>query len=145
MAILNYTTQISTDKTIGEIQVMLARAGAQAVLTEFDQGVLSSVSFRIATPEGLLSFRLPAEIAAVSRILERDRKVPRKLQTREQAARVAWRIIKDWLAAQLALLETRMVTIDQLFLPYIQRTDGRTLYEHVKASGFKQLALPSPS
>lgn len=28
MAILNYTTQIAADKTVGEIQAILAKAGA---------------------------------------------------------------------------------------------------------------------
>jgi hypothetical protein len=34
MAILNYTTQISAEKTVTEIQAMLAKAKAQAIMTE---------------------------------------------------------------------------------------------------------------
>jgi len=44
---------------------------------------------------------------------------------------VAWRVVKDWIEAQLALLETKMVTLPQLFLPYAVTADGSTLYERI--------------
>lgn len=54
--------------------------------------------------------------------------------SRDQAERVAWRIVKDWLAAQLAILETEMVDVQQVFLPYFLNRQGQTLYE-VYSSG----------
>jgi hypothetical protein len=48
--------------------------------------------------------------------------------------RVAWRVIKDWMEAQLALVEIRMVTIPQVFLPWAIMRDGRTLAEHVETN-----------
>ena len=36
---------------------------------------------------------------------------------RQQAIRTSWRILKDWVEAQMALLETGMVTMDEIFLP----------------------------
>ncbi|WP_189339127.1 hypothetical protein [Williamsia muralis] len=38
-----------------------------------------------------------------------------KYQTPEHALRVAWRITKDWVEAQLAIIETQMVTPAQVF------------------------------
>jgi hypothetical protein len=143
MPILNYTTQIATEKTVAEIQTMLARAKAQAVMSEYDNGVLSAVSFRIMTGEGLLTFRLPANVQKIYQVLVRQR-IATKLRTREQAARVAWRIIKDWLEAQLALVSAEMVDLEQVFLPYVQSPDGSTLYETLKDQKFAGLALPSP-
>jgi len=105
MPILNYTTGIKVEKTVGEIQAMLAGAGARAILIEYDERILSSVSFRINYKGARVSFRLPAQLDPVYVILQRDDKVPRKLKCREQAARVAWRIIKDWVEAQLAIVE----------------------------------------
>ena len=32
---------------------------------------------------------------------------------------ITWRILKDWVEAQMALLETGMVTMDESFLPYM--------------------------
>ena len=60
MALLNYTTQIAAQKTVSEIQTLLCKAKASAVLTEYDPaGVLSAISFRITKAHGLMSFRLP--------------------------------------------------------------------------------------
>ena len=41
--------------------------------------------------------------------------------------------MKDWLEAQLALVDTQMVGMDQAFLAYLQVDDsGRTLYASYK-------------
>jgi hypothetical protein len=53
---------------------------------------------------------------------------------RAQAIRTAWRIVKDWTEAQLAIIETRMVKTEQVFLPYAIMRDNKTLYEHVEAN-----------
>ena len=49
-----------------------------------------------------------------------------------QAVRTAWRIVKDWVEAQMALVETQMVTTRDVFLPYAVMRDGRTLSQHVQ-------------
>ena len=141
MAILNYSTGIKAEKTAGEIQAKLSRARAQAVLCEYDKdGVLFAMSFRIATDQGLLSFRLPINIEGVLRAMSRDKKIPRSFKNREQAARVAWRITKDWIEAQLAIVESEMADIKEVFLPYVQNIEtGQTLYETISGNGFKQL------
>ena len=118
MPILNYTTSIAVEKTVGQIQAMLAEAGAAAILVEYDdERILSSVSFRIQYNGAMVSFRLPAQLDPVYVILQNDYKVPRKLKSREQAARVAWRIIKDWVEAQLAIVEAEQVEMVEVFLP----------------------------
>jgi hypothetical protein len=130
MPLLNYTTSISTDKTVSEIQRMLAKAKALAVLTEYDaEGIMSAVSFRMDIAAGIVSFRLPARIDNVYKVLVRDSRVPRGLKTREQAARVAWRIVKDWLEAQLAFIESGQADFEQLFLHCAQDSSGKTVYE----------------
>ena len=140
MAILNYTTSISTEKTAGEIQRKLANARAQAVLCEYDDGaVMMAMSFRIMTPHGLISFRLPANTDGVYRVLTTDSSVPKRLRTREQAARVAWRILKDWVEAQLAIVDAEMAEMAEVFLPYAQDDTGTTLYKKLEDKGFKML------
>lgn len=137
MAILNYTTSISTEKTAMEIQTRLAKAGAQAVLCEFDgNGVMCAMSFRISTPHGVIFFRLPAQLDGVLNVIRKDRKITPKFKTKEQAARVAWRILKDWIEAQLAIIEAGMAEMAEVFLPYAQGVDGRTVYESIKSGGF---------
>ena len=39
---------------------------------------------------------------------------------------MAWRVMKDWIAAQLALAETKMVQLDEIMLPYMHVDDGGT-------------------
>lgn len=142
MAILNYSTTISAEKTAMDIQSRLAKAKAQAVLCEYDgQGVMIAMSFRVATKYGVVSFRLPANTDGVLRALTRDAKVPKRLKTRQQAANVAWRVLKDWVEAQLAIVEAEMAELAEVFLPYAQDQNGCTTYQILEASKFKALAL----
>ena len=48
--------------------------------------------------------------------------------TVEHAERVAWRIVKDWLEAQLAMIEADLVGLDEVLLPFLM-SGGRSLYE----------------
>lgn len=143
-ALLNYTTQIDVHKTLGEIQGMLAASKARSITIEYDEGEPSAVSFQADTPLGVLPFRLPMNRDAILKVLtqQRDRGHIRsaKFVTREQAGRVGWRIIKDWLSAQLALIETRMVSLDQVMLPYVIHESGATVYEAFRDH---KLALPT--
>lgn len=129
--LLNYTTEIAAEKSVGEIQRRLAQAGVSQVLHGYDaEGNLSELSFRIKTQFGEMSFRMPANVEAVQAILRRQFKSGRsRFTSREHATKVAWRILKDWVEAQLALLRTGQVTIEQVFLAYAQNDTGQTMYE----------------
>lgn len=132
MSLLNYTTQIDAFKTISEIQQVLARVGASAVMTEMDNnGYITSLSFRIKLDEQNISFRLPTDWRPVLQVMNKDPKVPGRLCTQEQALRVAWRITKNWVEAQAAFIETMMVTTAQVFLPYAVTSNGQSLYEQI--------------
>ena len=136
MAILNYTTSISSEKTSAEIQKKLSLAGAQAVLSEYNEdGVMCSMSFRINN----IFFKLPINIDGVYSALSKDRNVSKKFKTYEQASRVAWRIVKDWIEAQVAIIQAGQAELVQVFLPYAQNKDGKTVYEAIKDNGFKQI------
>lgn len=102
MPLLNYTTKVPASRTINEIQKMLAVAGARQVLTEFGpSGKPVAIAFAIETQHGEHQYHLPADVAAVAQVMKSD-DTPNHYRTPEQAERVAWRIIKDWLEAQLA-------------------------------------------
>lgn len=139
MPLLNYTTSIAPQKTVMEIQSALAKVGAARILTDFDtDGNIVALSFQINNPETNqpISFRLPTNWKPVQETLKRQR-VATRLQTPEQALRVAWRITKDWIEAQVAIIETKMVTPAQVFLPYAVTRDGTTVYEYI--AGNQQL------
>jgi len=133
MALLNYTTQIEATKTVGEIQGILAGHGAKSILVDYaDDHTVEALSFRVLTPQGNVGIRLPIDPEAVLKVLTQQSRlgrVPKRYLTHAQAVRVAWRIVKDWVQAQMAILETEMVKMEQIFLPYVITQSGRTLYE----------------
>lgn len=136
MSVLNYTTQIAAAKTIGEVQTLLAKHGANRIALDYDDGRAVGVTFAIVTAHGPRLFTLPVDVDAMQRLLVAESKAGRLkgksitvIRSREQAERVAWRVIKDWLAAQLALVQTEMASLDQVMLPYVHTdSTGRTLY-----------------
>lgn len=139
MAILNYTTEIPVEKTLAEIQTILVKAGASAVLNEYEAGEIVAVSFKVDVRGQEIGFRLPANIDAVYKVLVARKKYrgwndeeKYRSSNTAQAHRVGWRIIKDWVEAQMALIQLEIASIDQVFLPYAVMRGGRTLYEHVK-------------
>lgn len=136
MSILNYTTSIAASKTIGEVQELLARHGAARIAIDYSEGSPSGLTFALTTPHGPRLFTLPVDVDAMHRLLTAEQRAGRLksgkskavMESREQAERVAWRVIKDWLAAQLALVQTQMAALDQVMLPYLHVEDNRTLY-----------------
>jgi len=97
-----------------------------------DRGRITVLAFKVKMPNGELPIRLPIDAAATLRVLQRQyqkREIPSKYATEEHAYRVAWRIIKDWVEAQMSLLETEMVRMEEIFLPYVITGSGQTIYQ----------------
>lgn len=137
MTLLNYTTQKDADKTAGEISEMLRRAGARAVLTEYDEkgDYISSLSFKMLVGGSEIAFRLPCDWRPVQNVLQEQKRRNSRVNPRqEQSIRVAWRIVKDWIEAQLAIIETKMVKTEDVFLPYAIMKDGKTLAESIQSN-----------
>lgn len=136
MAIKNYTTSIDVFKTVGEIQSSLAKSEASQIGVDYEGGQPVSVSFMLSVKGTEMLFRLPSNHDGVLRSLKSatGRNVTAKHRTPEQAKRVAWRIVKDWLEAQLAIIEAEVAQAEQVFLPYAVAKDGRTLFQHFEAS-----------
>ena len=141
MGLLNYTTKIDADKTAAEIAKILSLHGASAVMTEYDpeSSYVNALSFKIKMGDKELAFRLPTDWRPVYAVLTKDSKMRDyhrgynrwKSDKELQAVRTAWRIVKDWVQAQCALIETQMATTAQVFLPYAIMRDGKTLSEKV--------------
>ena len=135
MPLLNYTTKVDVYATIGAIQGQLVKHGAKKIMQDYDDdGHITALSFMVETPTGPRGIRLPANVEAVHAVLTRQ-----KVKCdREQAERVAWRIVKDWVEAQMAILESEMVQMDEIFLPYMLSSSGQTVFEAYRKN---QLAL----
>lgn len=140
-----YSTTIAATKTCAEMQDMLVRNGARRIMVEYEDGFPCGLVFSLDTPHGERGFTLPVDIVRMQKMLVRlgnDRKLGKLTRStwssKEHAARVAWRIMKDWLGAQLALIQSNMVDMDQVMLPYMSY-DGRTLYETWKDNELRAL------
>jgi len=131
MPLLNYTTSVPVLRSVQEISKALVKAGATSIMQDFDiDGVISAVTFKINLEGNDIAFKLPANWQSVLEVMRHDG-TPRPRLTPEHAQRVAWRITKDWVEAQMAILQTKSVVLPQLFLPYAVDNNGVTLFEKV--------------
>lgn len=138
MALLNYTSSIEPEITISEIQKMLSRHGVTAMMMQYDGPQIAAVAFEIKVSGKPISFRLPCNWRAIKQMFDEDPNMRKNARMKKgettwenQAVRTAWKIIRDWVQAQLALVEVNMVSLPQVFLPYAIMKDDRTLFEHV--------------
>lgn len=126
MAIKNYTTKIPVYTSLGEIQDSLAKHGATKIMVDYEAGAPVAVSFALSSPAGLMAFRLPAAVDGTFRVFARQK----VKADRSQAEMTAWRNVRDWILAQMALIESCDVKIEEVFLPYlVVPSSGQTLYE----------------
>jgi hypothetical protein len=125
MPILNYRTEVPASKTVGEIQAMIAKAGCTRMMIEYHAGEPVTLLFEFEKRQ----YRLPCRHEAVLAALKKDMAVPRRLATLQHAQRVGWRIVKDWVEAQMAIISVGMVKADEIFLPYQITHEGATVYE----------------
>ncbi|WP_323986266.1 hypothetical protein [Microbacterium plantarum] len=143
MPILNYTTTIAVEKTMGEINTALARRGVTRIATMYDdQGVASGLAFTMKTDYGVRDFELPVRTEGVLAAMKADPAVKPAQKNPAQAARVAWRIAKDWLEAQSALIDAQLATLDEVMMPYMVASfDGERTVTMYGAFRDSQLAI----
>lgn len=136
MPIKNYTTKVPADRSIQEIQNALVKNGAIGVLYEYEKGTgrISALKFGLVIRDRPVSFSLPVnwrKFQAVLKLQEVNR-----WNDEDYCYRVAWRDIRDWVLAQMALYETEMVELPQVFLPFATDDKGNTIYNKILDSEF---------
>lgn len=130
MPIKNYTTEVAAVKTCGEISGLLAGKGAKRVQIDYDeQQQPSAVSFVYPVHGMPVYFQLPCNIDGVLRCLKTQKGVPYSYHNRERARMIGWRILKNWLEAQLAIVEAGAAQFSEVFLPYAVQKDGKTVFQ----------------
>jgi hypothetical protein len=132
MSIANYSTKVDTKKTVNEIMGMLSTHGATEITTIVRGRVFEGMTFAVITEYGPRTFSLPIRVNGVSEAMLADHSVPRSLLGEKQASRVAWRIARDWLRSQLALIDAGLAALDEVMLPYMLADSGKTMYELMK-------------
>lgn len=140
------TTVISAAKTLANINELLSQAGAVRIMQTYDGfGGVTGLTFALDIDGQQWPFSVPARIEPVFEILQ-SKRPPRTREKneerdRQQAVRVAWRMILRWLEAQIALIETGMVKTQEVFLPYLRVKGGQTMFEVIEAKGPKALPM----
>ena len=144
MTLFMETTKISASDTVAQVQKLLGMYGVLSVFTEYENGEVAALSFAIAIKGDPVPYRLPCRWEAIEKILlkrkKRDGHKPQvQAAVRDQAKRVAWRQILRWVEAQLALTDTGMVEIGEVFLPYMRTGKDETLYQRFLENGLKMI------
>lgn len=130
-------------RSIEEIQAALVKYGATGVLYEYEQGTGRILALKFILPmhdkEAAnhvrnVGFSLPVNWRRFQAALKRDG--VRRWDDEDYCYRVAWRCVRDWVLAQMALYDTQMVDLPQVFLPFAASGDGETLYDKVAKGGF---------
>lgn len=146
MAIKNYTSDMRMDRIFAALQQTLGQHGARRISFDYgDDGRVHGVSFVISVDGRFIPVKLPARVDKAQTVLKRQweagaishKQGREKTYGDEQAYRVAWRNILDWVQAQMALLEIEMATIEEVFLPYMVTTSGETFFEATQRTHFR--------
>ena len=132
-----------------EIEKMLSEYGASKIMKEYDEkGRPVFLAFAIQTKRGELPIKLPAKIPRI--LMMFDKEVSKGLLPnrysgdKEQAFKVGWRIIKDWIDAQLTLIKLELSKPEEIFLPYIWDGENQeTLYEKLERTNFQAIGYNS--
>jgi hypothetical protein len=139
MPISNYTTKVDSMNSVAEIQKILMNHDADKIMVELADRLPVALTFQVKTAKGNISFRLPSNWEGVLRALIKDSSVSKASKTKEQALRVSWRILRDWVEAQMAMIEAELTSVDQVFLPYALTKTGKTVYEDFNTDNFLKL------
>lgn len=134
MPIKNYTTKIQPVQTVSEIQGMLATHGAKKIMFDYgDNGSVSCITFALEQNGSLRGYKLESKPHGVIAAMARDGMKCDSVQ----AEKIAWRNVKDWIAAQIALIETEQATMEELFFPKMIYSDNSTVFESYQLSQFQ--------
>lgn len=153
----NYTTSVPVNVTQGRIEGLMVGSGVSRIEKEYDQkGGCTGIKFAVEMVPGCPIFvSLPVrekecltilwkEYVGTDktdglRVLYNARKKLTVGDFREQASRVAWRLMQDWLEVQFSMIKLGQAEFTQVFLPYIVTPSGRSFFDEIKATGFKAL------
>lgn len=129
--LLNYTTEVEPIKTAGEIMGLLAMKGAQSIMIDYRDGEPVGLAFRITVNAREIAFKLPCNVEGAHRAMARMNIAPR-YQNKDQARRTAWRIVKNWVEAQMAIIDCGQAEMAEVFLPYAITETGQTLFQRIQ-------------
>src|SRR6266508_3707864 len=108
------------ESPVQKIQRILMAHKARALAFDYDDnGRVKSLIFSLEISGLLRSFKLPARIENVASILYKEPFANLNATKQEQTYTTAWANIRDWIDAQMALIDTDMFKVAEVSLPYM--------------------------
>lgn len=123
--LMNYTTSIPASRSIAEIQEMLISFGATSIVMDAPDKRVNALRFIFPLDGKPIPFSLPVDISKTASVLwvEYHNKTPKGKKTkdemRDDAERIAWRILRDWVHAQLSILTIEAAVFIDVFAGYL--------------------------
>lgn len=141
--IKNYTTTIDSMKSIQEIIGFLVEVNAKSIAQDYEKGECVAIKFLIDHNGVTVSYKLqPSPDAAYNILISSRKRVNDEVKDRirTQSYKTAWRILRDWVDAQCALIKLQQATPLQLFLSYAyDEVNNVTFYNRLEKSDLKLL------
>lgn len=144
MNIKNYTSSVSADKSILDIERILISMGARNIAKEYDGfGKVDIISFSMPRGETVVPFKLPAKREPIKKLFMKQYRRCSKQQEEQcaaQADRTAWKNVKEWVELQATMIKLEQVEFMEVFMPYIFNMEkGKTIFELAKDNQFQKL------
>ncbi|MCK4821369.1 hypothetical protein KA005_36725, partial [bacterium] len=115
---------------------MLTKYGASHIMKEYSGEDPIMLTFGIVTEHGQIAVKLPIKIDKIMAIFKHQVNEGLLMQkyysgewAEKQAARVGWRIIKDWIDSQITMINIDQAKLEQIFLPYVVVDADTTVYD----------------
>jgi hypothetical protein len=133
MKIKNFSTGVAANKSIVEIEKILTDFGAEAIMKSYTgDGKVKSLAFKYQNN----AYMLPSNVEGVYQVMFANKRKYHKTNSmrnhEEQAYRIAWRLLKDWIHSQISIVYSGQAAPDQILLPYMYN-GHQTVYEMYKA------------
>lgn len=145
----NYTTEIPVQRTISEIEDILVKNGATDTWKQYDaSGKVTALNFAIITEFGKMPFKLSVDAQVINDVLKEQIKrgltgiSKKQAFDIEHARNVGWRIVKDWIDSQMAMVSLKMRKLEQIFLADIYDVrSGKTFFQILQDKKYSGLLM----
>lgn len=146
MNLKNYTTRAPATESINKIKRLLIDFGASGIMEEYGASKnISGIAFILDINGYKLPFRLPAKVKETFTWLRKkySSKSRNDQELLEQAERVCWKQMYEWVFIQLSLVELDQAEPLEVFFPYLfDKNKNETYYDKVVQNGLQKL-LPT--
>lgn len=146
MNLKNYTSGVSPQISMANIEAKLIEIGASNISKKYEDKICRGITFLIYDETLLqtIPFNIKAEVDECFKIFWKDVKRP-KADTKErildQANRTAWKILSDWTEIQCSMILLGQAKPLQMFLPFMYDIQKEETYYDKIISGKMQLQL----